>query len=105
MTIPPELWRDLILNFEDGSGSGGGYNFTHIRIAKGTDIARQRSDVSARIEAWLSERRVRQGSELRKTLVGAAYREFGDELTTRVFDAAYRQVYGRRRGRPRKATE
>jgi hypothetical protein len=38
-------------------------------------------------------------------LVEVAYREFGDEFTIRVFDAAYRQVYGRRRGRPSKAAE
>jgi len=105
VTIPPELWRDLTLDFEDGIGRGYGYIFTHIRIAKITGISRQGFDVSARLAAWLIERRARQGSELRKTLVEVAYREFGDEFTIRVFDAAYRQVYGRRRGRPRKAAE
>jgi hypothetical protein len=103
--IPLELWRDLTLDFERGIGRGYGYTFTHIRIVKVTDIPRQGSDVSGRLAAWLIERRARQGSELKKTLVEVAYREFGDEFTIRGFDAAYRQVYRRRRGRPRKATE
>jgi len=105
VTIPPELWRDLTLFFEDGIGRGCGYTFTHIRIAKVPDIPRQGSDVSGRLVAWLIERRARHGSELKKTLVEVAHREFGDEFTVRGFDAAYRQVYRRRRGRPRKAAE
>jgi hypothetical protein len=105
VTIPPELWRDLTLDFEDGIGRGCGYTFTHIRIAKVPEIPRQRSDVSGRLVAWLIERRARHGSELKKTLVEVAHREFGDEFTVRGFGAAYRQVYRRRRGRPRKAAE
>jgi hypothetical protein len=105
VTIPPELWRDLTLNFEDGVGRGCGYAFAHIRIAKVTDIPRQESNVAGRLVAWLSERRARHGSELKKTLVELAHREFGDEFTVRGFDAAYQQVYRRRRGRPRKAAE
>jgi hypothetical protein len=105
VTIPPELRRDLTLDFEDGIARGCGYTFTHIRIAKVPDIPRQGSDVSDRLVAWLIERRARHGSELKKTLVEVAHREFGDEFTVRGFGAAYRQVYRRRRGRPRKATE
>ena len=103
VTIPPELWRDLTLDFEYGIGRGCGYTFIHIRIPKVPDIPRQGSDVSGRLVAWLIERRARHGSELKKTLVEVAFREFGDEFTIRRFDAAYRQVYRRRRGRPRKA--
>ena len=105
MTIPLELTRDLTLNFEDGIGGGCGYTFAYIRIAKVTDIPRQGSDVSGRLAAWLVQRRARQGLELKKTLVEVAHREFGDEFTVRGFDAAYQQVYRRRRGRPRKAAE
>jgi hypothetical protein len=105
LTIPRELWRDLTLDFEDGIGRGCGYAFTHIRIAKVTDIPRQGSKMSGRLTAWLSERRARHGSELKKTLVEVVRREFGDEFTVRAFDAAYRQVYRRKRGRPRKAAE
>ena len=81
---------------------GGGYNFIAIRIATASGIEHQKSDVSTRIAEWLAERRTRQ-VELKKTLLDAACRKFGDDCTTRVFDAAYRQVYGRKRGRPRKA--
>jgi hypothetical protein len=105
VTIPPEPWRDLTLDFEDGVGRGCGYTFTHIRIAKVTDIPSHGSNVPGRLMAWLIERRARQGPELKKSLVEAARREFGDEFTVRGFDAAYRQVYRRRRGRPRKAAE
>jgi hypothetical protein len=105
VTIPLELRRDLTLDFEDGIGRGCGYTFTHIRIAKVTDIPRQGSDVSGRLAAWLVQRRARQGPELKKSLVEVARHEFGDEFTVRGFDAAYRQVYRRRRGRPRKAAE
>jgi hypothetical protein len=103
VTIPPELHRDLYYNFEDGVAKGGGYFFSHIRIVKTPGIEHQKSDASTSIASWLVARRAQQGEELKKTLVGAAYREFGDECTTRAFDAAYRRVYGRKRGRPRKA--
>jgi hypothetical protein len=103
VTIPAELHRKLIFNFEEGIALGGGFNFTAIWIATAPDIERQKSDVSTRIVGWLAERGSRQGEELKKTLLDAACRKFGDECTTRVFDTAYRQVYGRKRGRPRKA--
>jgi hypothetical protein len=103
VTIPPELHRDLYYNFEDGIAKGGGYIFSHIRIVKTPGIEHQKSDVLTSIASWLVARRAQQGEELKKTLLGAAHREFGDECTTRAFDAAYRRVYGRKRGRPRKA--
>lgn len=101
--IPSELHRKLNFNFEEDVAMGGGYNFIAIRIATASGIEHQKSDVSTRIAEWLAERRTRQVEELKKTLLDAACRKFGDDCTTRVFDAAYRQVYGRKRGRPRKA--
>jgi len=103
VTILPELHSDLIYNFEDDVAKGGGYIFRHIRIVKNPGIEHQKSDVSASIESWLVARRAQQGEELKKTLLDSAHREFGDHCTTRAFDAAYRRVYGRKRGRPRKA--
>jgi hypothetical protein len=102
-TIPPELHRDLIYSFEHGVAKGGGYIFRHVQIVKNPGIEHQKSDVSASMVSWLVDRRAQQGEELKKTLLDSAHREFGDQCTTRAFDAAYRRVYGRKRGRPRKA--
>jgi hypothetical protein len=100
VTIPAELHRELILNFVEGVAKSSDYIFTHVRIIKAADVARQGSDILMRIAAWLIERRAQWGDELKKTLSQAARIEFGSRCTERVFAAAYGQIYSRKRGRP-----
>jgi hypothetical protein len=101
--VPAELLPALILNFADGVAKGGGYTFIHARIVKSADLARRGSDVSMLVAAWLERRQAQGGEELKKALFAAARHEFGHACTGRAFDAAYRQIYARRRGRPPRA--
>jgi hypothetical protein len=98
--FPGELWSQLMPNFEDGTAQGGGYAFALIRVIDATDVAPTESNIVVRITGWLGKRRERYGGELKKGLLHAAREEFGDEFKTRAFDAAYRHIYGRKRGRP-----
>jgi hypothetical protein len=101
--IEPELWQDLVLNFQKGTAEGAGYVIRHIRVARATAPSGEQEGIVDRMTAWLRHRHDEHGDELKKVLSGAAQREFAEEFTTRSFDAAYSRVYGRNRGRPRKS--
>jgi hypothetical protein len=100
VVIPAELWEQLTANLAEGA-EGGGYRFVQVRVIEAANRVPPEVEIAGRIAAWLSERRQHHGDELKKVLLGAARGVFGDECTTRVFDAAYRRIYRRRRGRPR----
>jgi glycosyltransferase involved in cell wall biosynthesis len=73
-------------------------------LTRGGPPPAARDDPAAAIRAFIEERRRRQGDEIKKALREAAREQFGEAFTVRRFDAAYAAVYGRRRGRPEKAT-
>jgi hypothetical protein len=98
--VPGELWSTLMPNFEDGTAEGGGYVFAHIRVIEATHVALTEPEIVKRIEGWLGKRRAQYGDELKKTLLHDAQDAFGDEFKSRAFDAAYRRIYRRKRGRP-----
>jgi hypothetical protein len=101
--IPAELWPKLVPNFEAGTAEGSRYFFTHICITDACDVAPTEVGVVKRIAAWLTNRLEQHGDELKKTLLHAAREEFAEEFTNRAFDAAYREIYRRKRGRPRRS--
>jgi hypothetical protein len=100
VAIPAELHSELILDFKNNVEMGGEYNFKRVRIIKSARFVGRGTDVTTRIADWLAKSRTQRGEELKKTLLDAARHEFGDECTSRAFEAAYRQIYSRRRGRP-----
>jgi hypothetical protein len=56
---------------------------------------------SSTLIAWIGDRRSRLGDELKKVLKAAALEQFPD-TKARAFDAAYKAVYSRKKGRPHK---
>jgi hypothetical protein len=98
--IPAELHSEPVFDFETGAEKGDGYTFTHVWILTAVHLAGKALEISERIAAWLIVRRARHGEELKKALLHAAQTEFGGDCTGRAFDAAYRRIYTRKRGRP-----
>lgn len=99
--LPGELWPMLVPNFADGTATGGGYAITHVRVFDANDLARTEPGIEKCIEVWLGKRREQYGDQLKKTLLQDARQAFADEFSSRAFDAAYRRIYKRKRGRPR----
>jgi hypothetical protein len=54
----------------------------------------------ASLVEWLAQRRAKAGVEPKKVLAEAAKAKFASAFRVRIFNDAYRQVYGRSRGRP-----
>jgi hypothetical protein len=98
--LPGELWSMLVLNFVNGTARGGGYAITQVHVFDASDRARTEPEIEKRIEVWLDKRREQYGDELKKILLQGARQAFGHECNSRAFDAAYRRVYKRKRGRP-----
>lgn len=97
--VPGELWSELKPDFATGSAAWGSAALTHIRIAKAEGA--HAPTLVARCAEFL--RRRRDAGESRKKILGHEARaELGDALTTRDFDAAYKEVFARKRGRPRR---
>ena len=97
--VPAELWSAAIINFGDDSLVSNGFDYRHVTAAFPTEPARSERSSDA-IEVWLAERRAQCGDEVKKLLQGAARERFGKACTVRAFNAAYRAVYDRQRGRP-----
>jgi hypothetical protein len=99
---PGELWSMLVPNFEDGTAKGSGYFLTHVRVGKMSGVTPTEPATEKRIAVWIANRREQHGDELKKTLLVAIRDEFTEEVTSRAFDIAYRDIYRRKRGRPRR---
>jgi len=100
--IPSELWSGLQFDFSGGAASGAGFSFSFVMIEE----ARPRSDANelvATLVAWLQQRQLESGVEPRKVLEGAAKKEFVSSFRAREFSEAYKRVYERSRGRPRRS--
>lgn len=102
--IPPELWDGLKYDFVAGAarpprGSRSGFSYTFIEIQE-TRSEADADDLLASLVEWLAQRRANAGVEPKKVLAEAAKAEFASAFRVRIFNEAYRQVYGRSRGRP-----
>jgi hypothetical protein len=98
--IPPEFWPDLRFDFEANKASNDKFSYSHVTIDQ-DDSAGSQGDIVARIVAWLTQHRPENGKAAKKMLAADARAEFGGDYTERAFNEAYREVYQRRRGRPR----
>jgi hypothetical protein len=98
--IPPEFWPDLKFDFEANKASNDKLSYSHVTIDQ-DDSAGSQGDIVARIVAWLTQHRPENGKAPKKMLAANARAEFGSGYTERAFNEAYREVYQRRRGRPR----
>jgi hypothetical protein len=103
VTIPAERWPELWLNFAEDKANGGQLEFAKIRLSE--PLARKLTrDLKARCVTWMQKRR-EDGETRKKALKGEAQKHFGTGLTTRIFDAAYKEVFAKARGRPKKLSQ
>jgi hypothetical protein len=98
--IPGERWEDLCPDFVNDKAKGGTLEFTRVRLSEPTDHPTQAAALLDRCIQWLEQRK-HEGEGRRKVLQGEALTVLGQDLTTRMFDTAYRAVFSRSRGRPR----
>jgi hypothetical protein len=90
----------LRFDFEANKASNDKFSYSHVTIDQ-DDSAGSQGDIVARIVAWLTQHRPENGKAPKKMLAADARAEFGGGYTEKAFNEAYREVYQRRRGRPR----
>ena len=102
--IPGDRWDALWPNFVENRADGispqfAGYADVLILVpgAKKSAAASQLDEC----RSWLRQR-AEEGESVKKILAREASKRFGSGHTTRIFDAAYKDVFGKVRGRPRK---
>jgi hypothetical protein len=98
--IPPDHWSQLQPNFAEDEVFGSGSKFTHVHVSRPDDL-RASPDQLEECIAWMRQRQA-MGESRRKVLEGEAIKQFGTALTTRMFDTAYKAIFHKPRGRPRK---
>lgn len=97
--IAAELWPMAKIEFAAGRITSGALAYEGVTIAA-ADAGRGPDEPAELVLAWLEQRRLEKGEELRKILLEAARCALGEAFTVRRFDAAYAALYGRKRGRP-----
>jgi hypothetical protein len=100
MEFQPEDWDRYELNFAEDQAFAGKLKFTHIRVIRRDDRP-ESAKLLDEFVSWLRERQT-QGESRRKVLEREAAKRFEPALTTRIFAAAYKAVFNKKRGRPRK---
>jgi hypothetical protein len=95
--IPPELWTDLVVNIPDGIAEGAGYRFQRVRVGRSGPVAQT---IAARCTDWMKAQSASFEKLTKKVILHRAKKELGAELTVHAFNAAYREVFQRSRGRP-----
>jgi hypothetical protein len=100
--IPAERWSDLWPNFAEDQAEGKELTFTKVRVFEAAGLRTSQPSRFDQCVSWMRERQL-AGEQLRKVLAEEALQRFEPPLTTREFGAAYKTVFGRLRGRPRKA--
>jgi hypothetical protein len=99
--IPAHRWQELRPDFANNKARDGTLEFTAVRISEPAERPIPAPDLLDLCTKWMQER-AQRGESLRKVLASEAMERFGQDLTTRIFDAAYTRVFSKRRGRPRK---
>jgi hypothetical protein len=97
--IPAERWEDLWPDFSKNRTRFGSMAFEYVRVSKTVPLLA--SDIIESCSLWLRQR-PDAGESPKKVLIEEAREQFGNVLTTRDFDSAYKSVFNRRRGRPRR---
>jgi hypothetical protein len=100
VSIPPERWQRLWPHFVGNSAFGELFEFKDVLLVRNDDRKTRHAEMKERCIVFLRQRSA-EGERRRKTLEKEALDRFGDDLTTRVFTAAYKAVFKRPRGRPR----
>jgi hypothetical protein len=99
--IPSDRWEDSWPDFPGNRTRHGSLEFTSVSVSRPTE--QLADDVLRNCDEWM-QRQAQAGNSLKKALLAQAQVQFGPALTTRIFDAAYKRVFNRGRGRPRRDT-
>jgi hypothetical protein len=100
VVVDPDLCRELWPWFATDRLCGLNLEFTHVRVMEAAERPGASELLLKSVIDWLRARMV-EGECHRKILEHEAKMHFGDILTNRIFDAAYKAVFNRSRGRPR----
>jgi hypothetical protein len=98
--IAGERWIALWPDFVDDIAKGEKLEFTRVRVFEAADRPTQAAALLDRCIKWMQQRS-HEGESRRKVLQREASEHFGRDLKTRTFDAAYKAVFSKTRGRPR----
>jgi hypothetical protein len=96
-TIKPIEWANLWPMFATNSATGSKNSFCNVQVIESSNEM-----LSRECAAWLRQMNADLLSQKKQALFTLAQTEFGSKLTHAVFNAAYKSVLGRPRGRPRK---
>jgi hypothetical protein len=114
VTIPAGRWRDLWPDFIHDKATSDALEFTVVRISEpaaapatppinlsepAAPPATPSPGIMQRCLDWMRQR-AQEGESGKKVLQRDAKKLFGDDLTTRTFDSAYKEIFSKPRGRP-----
>ena len=102
--IPGDHWDALWPNFAENRADSISPQFpgyTDVLIVVPGAKKSATASLLDECRSWLQQRG-EEGESVKKILARRASKQFGSDLTTRMFDAAYKDVFGKVRGRPRK---
>jgi len=98
VVIPAERWQSLQPDFVNDRANDGTLEFTGVRVSEAA-APTPTPDLLAECIEWMTLRG-QEGESRRKVLQRDAKAKFGSDLTTRLFDTVYKQVFAKRLGRP-----
>lgn len=99
--IKPELWDRLWPNFFNDCALGNLFSFSNVELRRNPRQPALQSERLSRLTNWLVLRKA-EGQTLRKILINDAEQYFGPEFNSRAFAEAYKNVFKKVRGRPKK---
>jgi hypothetical protein len=98
--IAPEQWQKLWPNFIEDKAMGPLFEISNIQLSRNDNRQTRDAEMLERCITYLQQRKG-HGESQRKILEPETNRYFGNDLTTRVFNEAYKKVFNKKRGRPR----
>jgi hypothetical protein len=96
--ISADLWTYLVPIIPVGVAEGGGYKFQNVRVGPPAPPAQLRS---AKCRDWMQSLPLESNEMTKKKIQHMAEQALGPDFTVREFNAAYRDVFNRKHGRPR----
>jgi len=101
VSIPRDRLSELYPRFATERLVGRDLEYTGILVVEADEMDGPAAEFQQRLTDWMKARRADRMSS-KKILEHAAKMHFGERLTQRAFDTAYKTVFNRRRGHPPK---
>jgi hypothetical protein len=99
VVVDRDLCRELWPMFATDALRGINIEFMQVRVVEAAKCDNATQQLLEAVDDWLRARMV-DGESSRKALLPKAKMQFGEKLTFRIFDVAYKGVFDRSRGRP-----